>query len=130
MKTLIIEDDPVTTKIVANYLIQYGMVITAGSAQEALDIYNDSAFSSTPFDLICLDLQLPEYDGVEFLNYIRKAEQKSGIPLPLGVKIVILTAHDDPATYFDAQSQGCDAFLTKPLNKEKFKSELSRLQLI
>ena len=130
MKTLILEDDPVTTKIIANFLIQYGMVITAGSAKEAFEIYNDSAFSSTPFDLICLDLQLPEFDGVEFLNEIRKAELKSGIPMPLGVKVVILTAHNDPSTYFDAQSKGCDAFLTKPLNKEKLKSELARLELI
>ncbi len=130
MKTLILEDDAVTTKIIAKYLINYGMVITAASAREAFSIYNDSAFSSTPFDLICLDLQLPEYNGVEFLKEIRKAEKESGIPLPLGVKVVILTSDDNPQACIEAQTKGCDAFLTKPLDKEKFLSELQRLELI
>lgn len=130
MKSLILEDDPVTTKIIANYLINFGMVVTAGSAKEAFEIYNDTAFSSTPFDLICLDLQLPEYDGVEFLKEIRQSEESSGIALPFGVKIVVLTSSEEPGIASEVQAKGCDAFLSKPLNREKLKSELMRLKLI
>lgn len=130
MNTLIVEDDKVSTKILANYLIKYGIVTTANSAEEAFAIYNDSAFSSMPYDLICLDLHLPECQGMEFLKVIRDAENNSGISLPLGVKIVIITSQDDDQTKASAQKFGCDSFITKPLNKDSLEKELKRLQLI
>ena len=129
MKTLIIEDEPTSARLLTSALKTYGPVAHAPAAPEAFELYRKALELNEPFDLICLDLELPKYDGLEFLDEIRRAEDERGVALHTGVKILITTGHADPQTFFDANSGGCDGFLTKPVNRDKLVSELKRLGL-
>lgn len=80
---LIIEDDREILKIIVSYLEREGFeVTTAEDGKKGLDAFN----SDITFDLVLLDIMLPELDG---WSVCRKIRQKSNIP------IIMITARDD-----------------------------------
>jgi two-component system chemotaxis response regulator CheY len=83
-----------------------------------------------PYDLMCLDIMMPEMDGQEALKQIRKHEEIRGILPPDGVKVVMTTALDDIKNVLAAYHGLCDAYLTKPIRKEDLLNELHKLKLI
>jgi two-component system, chemotaxis family, chemotaxis protein CheY len=86
--------------------------------------------SGDPFNLICLDIMMPEMNGQEVLRQIREKENAMGIPACDRVKIVMTTALSEQIqTATDDQHQ-YDAYLTKPIGKAKLLEELRRLKLI
>ena len=86
--------------------------------------------ASEPYDLICLDIMMPEMDGQEALKEIRQMEEKAGITGSDFTKIIMTTALADKANVVKADSRGCDYFLVKPIQKAKLQEELRKLKLI
>ena len=73
-----------------------------------------AALESEKFDLVLMDVQMPEMDGLETTERIRAKEQPSGMHVP----IIALTAHafeNDRKQCLDA---GMDGYLTKPIRAE------------
>jgi len=70
-----------------------------------------------PYDLILLDIEMPDIDGLEILRKIRKNEEAAGIALGDGIPIVMVTAHRKP--FLDAFYQGCTDYVVKPISADK-----------
>jgi two-component system chemotaxis response regulator CheY len=83
-----------------------------------------------PYDLICLDIVMPEMDGQEALKEIRCLEKKAGITGSDFTKIIMTTALADKTNVVEATLQGCDYFLVKPIQKAKLQEQLRKLKLI
>ena len=81
-------------------------MVVAGNGREAL-----KAFENEDFDLLLMDLQMPEMDGFEATAAIRKKEKDSGNHLP----IVALTAHAMKGDRERCLAAGMDGYLTKPI---------------
>ena len=74
MKTLVVEDDLVSRQLLQTILSRYGECNVAVNGKEALSAFSLAWKALQPYDLICLDVMMPEMDGQETLRQIRKIE--------------------------------------------------------
>lgn len=130
MKTLIVEDDSTSRLLLRGLLKSHGPCDIAANGKEAVEAVHMALAAGEPYDLICLDIMMPEMDGQEALRQIRDQEEARGIFFPDGASIVMTTALDDMANVGDAFYGLCDAYLTKPIQKIPLMTELRKLNLI
>ena len=130
MKTLIAEDDFTSRLLLITLLKSYGQIDIAMNGKEAVEAVRLAIDADKPYDLICLDIMMPEMDGQQALKVIRTLEETHGILLSHGVKVVMTTALDDLKNVGAAYHSLCDAYLTKPIHKAKLLEELRKLVLI
>jgi len=130
MKTLIVEDDFTSRLFLLELLKSFGPSHLAVNGREAVDALSLALEAGEPYDLICLDIMMPEMDGQEALRQIRAQEESRGILSSQGVKIVMTTALGDLKNVGAAYHSLCDAYLTKPVQKTKLMDKLRELKLI
>ena len=105
-KILLVEDNPANQLLAAAVLERDGFkVVLAESAREALD-----ALAVERPDIVLMDIQLPEMDG---LTLTRKLKED---PVTASIPIVALTAHAMPADRDAALGAGCVGFIAKPID--------------
>lgn len=113
LRLLIVEDNPVNQYLAVQFLKKEGFeTVTADDGKEALELWKNSSF-----DLILLDIQMPEMDGLEVAAVIRQQEEGSGKRVP----IIAMTAHAFKADEIRCREAGMDAYLAKPFKFEQFK---------
>ncbi len=78
MKTLIVEDDFICRKLLQTFLSGYGATDVAANGVEALLAVSQAINEDEPYDLICLDILMPELDGHKVLKQIRADEEVKG----------------------------------------------------
>jgi CheY-like chemotaxis protein len=99
---LIVDDDPMIRFLVQEYLSASGFQVTAcSSGSEAL-----SVFASSPPDLVVLDMQMPEMNGLEVLARVRELPHGESVP------VLLLSANASEARSEDGPNP--DQFLEKP----------------
>jgi signal transduction histidine kinase/CheY-like chemotaxis protein len=107
LRVLLAEDNLVNQRLGMRLLEKRGhSVVVAGNGRETL-----TAFERGGFDLILMDLQMPEMDGFEATTVIREREKASGNRVP----IVALTAHAMKGDREKCLAAGMDGYLTKPI---------------
>jgi signal transduction histidine kinase/DNA-binding response OmpR family regulator len=107
LRIMLAEDNRVNQKLAVRLLERVGhSVLVAGNGREAV-----AAFRREAFDLILMDVQMPEMDGLEATAVIRAAEADTGRHTP----IVAMTAHAFAEDRERCLAAGMDAFLTKPV---------------
>jgi len=130
MKTLIVEDDFTSRLLLQEILKSFGPLHVAVNGQEAVDAVKIALEAKEHYDLICLDIMMPEMDGHEALKQIRDMEMANGIYSKDGAKIMMVTALGDMKNATTAFYNLCDVFLPKPIQKAKLLDELRKLGLI
>jgi len=130
MKMLIAEDDFTSRLLLQKLLKSYGPCHIAANGKEAVEAVRMAYESGEPYDLICLDIMMPEMDGQEALRQIRTQEETMGIMPSKGAKVVMTTALGDPKNVMTAFHGLCDAYLTKPIQKAELLKVLHDLKLI
>ncbi len=130
MKSLVVEDEFTSRLILLEILKSYGPCHVAMNGREALEAVRAALEARDPYDLICLDIMMPEMDGQEALQRIREEEENRGIPSTRGAKILMTTSLKDIKNVSKAFYSLCDGYLTKPIQKEKLLEELRKLGVI
>lgn len=130
MKSLIVEDEFTARTFLQEVLCRYGDAHVAVNGKEAIDAVRSALEQGEKYDLICLDIMMPEMDGQVALKSIRDMEEARGITSTKGAKIVMTTALDDMKNSVSAYWNLCDSYLVKPIDLDKLISELQKLQLI
>ncbi|MBK1642483.1 response regulator [Chromatium okenii] len=130
LKILVVEDDFISRTILQEHLNQYGITHIAVNGKEAVAAIEAAATAGTPYDLVCLDVMMPEMSGQEALQQIRELEESRGIFSSQGIKVMMTTALDDVKSVRTAFHNLCDAYLIKPIRKDKLALELRNLKLI
>jgi two-component system chemotaxis response regulator CheY len=124
MKFLIIEDDPTAQLLLKKISEDYGDAILASNGLEALDIINHSDLNS--FDVIFLDIMMPEMDGIEFLETLRKIEKDKKVAKR---KVIIVSALEAEKTIIPKFAKDNNiTYLVKPINKTKIIEILESLK--
>ncbi len=107
LRILVAEDSPIGQQLAVGLLERYGhQVRLARTGREAL-----AAVQAEPFDLVLMDLEMPEMDGWEAARAIRQWEKQHGGHLP----IIALTAHELSEELAKLQAYGMDHYISKPL---------------
>ena len=130
MRTLIVEDDFVSRRLLQSMLETYGQVDIAVNGVEALEAYKLSINEKTPYDLICIDILMPEMNGQELLKEIRNYEEQLGIYGSAGTKIIMTTSIGDFGNIRSAFVEQCDAYMVKPIDRNKLVEKLNELELV
>lgn len=100
MKVLIVEDDKAISNLIHLSLKKEGFIcVCAFDGKEAADL-----LSSNSYDLILLDIMLPEIDGFELMDYIR----------PMEIPVIFLTAKGDVADRVRGLRAGAEDYIVKP----------------
>ncbi len=129
MKTLIVEDDFTSRLLLMKLLSPYGEAHPAVNGVEAVEVVRMALEAGKPYNLICLDIMMPEMDGQTALKRIRDIEESKGINYGAGAKIIMTTAVNAIASVAGAYKNLCDGYLVKPIIKAKLIEELRKLGL-
>lgn len=120
MKTLVVEDDFLSRFVLQKMISPLGHCDVVVNGKEALQAFVFASAEGEPYDLICLDIMMPEMDGRETLQLIRQYEKEHEIEPANEVKIIMITALDTPKEVIDAYYRGgCSAYLVKPIDKTR-----------
>ena len=130
MRILIVEDDIPSQVLLQKHLKDFGDVNTASDGQEAVEAVHRSLKENNPYKLILLDINMPEIDGLNTLSIIRLFEDLAGVNYQDSTKVIMVTALDDTKTILRAFREQCEAYLVKPISKDKLFTELKKLKFI
>lgn len=128
MSVLVIDDDPIACDHAKLVLEKTGISAeTAHSGKEALEMIKVKVARREPYNLIIIDWQMPEMDGVEVTRQIRKI-------LGDETAIIILTAYNWDDITNEAIEAGVDSFIAKPLFSghllDEFKNALKKKKML
>jgi len=119
LEVLIVDDHAVNRFLATTLIRQLGHRVTcASSGAQALRLHGERSF-----DLMLLDIQMPEISGLEVAQRVRERERTSGGHCP----IVALTAHAMPADRARSLAAGMDDHLAKPIDRERLSAILQLL---
>lgn len=130
MRSLVVEDDYITSQVMQEILSAFGDCDIAENGEQAIELFTSAQLTGVLYDVIFLDIMMPEKDGQEILAKIRQIEKMNGILGLDGVKIVMTTALDDYSNIKKAFVNQAEAYLIKPVDKDKIVKVLVDLELL
>ena len=119
LRILVAEDSPICQQLAVGLLERYGHQVTlVRTGREAI-----AAVQGQPFDLVLMDLQMPEMDGYEAATAIREWEKEHGVHIP----ILAVTAHECSEELAKAQACGMDHYICKPLRARQLLQAIGQI---
>lgn len=108
LKVLLADDTPLNLTLATKLLTRKGhSVVAVEDGKKAFE-----AYQKEKFDVVLLDLQMPEMNGIEAAMAIRNYEKTSGTQTPL----IAMTASDDREDMENCKKAGMNGFISKPLD--------------
>lgn len=119
-RILVADDVPDNQLLIELYLQETGIeLVMVSNGHEALEAFR----SDGPFDLVLMDMQMPEMDGYEATRAIRSLEKEEGRDR---TPILSLTAHAMTGSADRSLEVGCDEHLTKPIREQQLIDAVTR----
>jgi two-component system chemotaxis response regulator CheY len=131
VKCLLIDDEEFNRDFVATLLEGVAECDGAAGGSEAVAKFCLALDGEAPYDLILMDIIMPDMNGHETAKAIRTIEKERGFEIGKRVKIVMLTSLNSPQ---DAMEAFCSAqsaaYIVKPISKEKLIGTIAKLGLL
>lgn len=127
---LVVEDDFACRLLLQNFLSRFGECHIAINGREAVDSYRSALAEQCSYDLICMDIMMPEMDGREAVRQIRALEEQRGILSSEGAKIIMTTTVKELKQVASCLKELCDDYLVKPINLVELKNRMEQFQLL
>ncbi len=123
MRILLIDDESVALTKLGLMLAGTGDCDKAASGIQATERFVQAIGDNQPYDLVTIDIELPDITGLDLLDRFCELERKNGIR---PAKKIMITAHSKVDYVVKARSR-CDAFLVKPLRKAALIEKIEEL---
>lgn len=131
MLILIAEDEPLSRNMLTAMLADHGVVTTVENGMEAVLAFEQALNDNTPYDLVCLDVLMPEMDGNDALRRMRQAEKEAGIPPEKESLVIMTTAIRDKSIINDTFMRNrAAAYMVKPVRRANLLTVLRDFKLI
>ncbi|MCP4683001.1 MAG: response regulator [Desulfobacterales bacterium] len=130
MKTLIVDDDLSTIALLQGFLSPYGECASATNGKDALNSFVKALVGNEPYDLICLDISMPDMDGHQVLSELRSFEDEISVPSNRKVKVFMVSAESKKTNMFKAFKGQCDAYLPKPVGNNDILKQVYLMGLV
>ncbi|RZN33062.1 response regulator [Bradyrhizobium sp. Leo121] len=125
LSILVAEDNEINALLMRSLLTRLGhQVVMTTNGEDALQSWSSAKSTGAPYDLVLMDVQMPQLNGIETTKRIRQLEAgQSGRATPI-LALTANTLAEDRSACFEA---GMDGFLIKPLDREKLEEALAGL---
>lgn len=130
LKALIIDDDLVCRERLQSILQSFFDCTFAVNGRQGLEAYIESRQQNDSYRFITLDINMPELNGHDTLDAIRKWEDANGVEGLDGVKIIMTTSEGSSKHIMTSFRQGCEAYVLKSNMGEKLLDEIAKLGLL
>ncbi len=127
MKILVVDDELVSRKKMEKIMMLIGECEAVENGQDAIAAFQNAVDAEAYFDLISLDITMPDMSGIEVLTQIREIENGKGLSRDQQVKIMMVTSHSDQENVVASLKAGCNNYIVKPFDKERVFSKIENL---
>ena len=111
------------------FLAEFGTCDMAEDGIKGLSAVLKSFEEETPYDAIFLDIMMPKLEGQQVLQKIRELEEAKNITPPRSVKVIMASALGDSENVMEAFKSQADAYLVKPVLRDKLVSTMKKAGL-
>ncbi|THB71355.1 MAG: response regulator [Desulfovibrio sp.] len=131
LNILIADDSRAIVTLMCGYMSKHGECSIAMTGREAVQLFDSAMEYDDPFDVVLLDIMMPEMDGLTAAKLIRELETERGVEPGCGARLVMVSCLTDPKNMMQAAYDiGADIYLTKPLDEKDLVECLANLGLI
>ena len=130
LHVLLAEDDFTSRLLLQSFLSRYGDCHVAVNGREAVAAFRLALEQGQKYDLVCMDIMMPEMDGREAIRQIRALEEARGIYSTEGAKILMTTAVNDLKEVMRSFRDLCDAYLVKPIDLAQLLGHMKAYDLV
>jgi two-component system chemotaxis response regulator CheY len=127
MNILIVDDELVGRTKLEKVLGVFGDITAVDNIEEARTAFRRAWDDLMPYDLVCLDINMPESSGLELLEDIRDFETQLELDRSARSVIVMITAMSDRENVTRALALGCDDYIVKPFEKTVLRKKVRHL---
>ena len=126
MRMLVVDDTEVARIVLKGLMARYGQCDEARDGLEAVECFKTGLSEGRPYDLIFMDIMMPNMNGIDALAEIRKVEAEAGRDGQ--TKVIMVTALSEPQIVIEAYYRGgANSYITKPIEKSVLLREMERL---
>jgi two-component system, chemotaxis family, chemotaxis protein CheY len=129
MRILIVDDDYTSRVKLSQLLASYGHCDQAPNGDIALRLFEAAQKELAPYNLVTMDIEMPDLSGQEVLTRIRAIEKEWETPASKIVKVLMITAKETAKDVVSSYYGGCDGYLAKPVNGERLRKSLLDMKL-
>ena len=130
MKSLVVEDDATSRMVMQEYLVEFGECDCVPDGHKAIEVFKQAHADGGPYELVCLDIMMPDLNGHDVLVALRGFESEQKLGAQAGARILMTSALGDAKNVVRAFKEQCEGYLVKPVTREKLVDKLQELGLI
>ena len=129
MRILVVDDDYVSRTKLKSLLSAYGDCDAVPNGEIALQMFEKAFKESVPYNLITMDIEMPDLSGQEVVHSIRQWELENKVKPSQQVKILMITIKNDVNDIMSSFKEGCEWYLTKPVTPENLREALAKVTI-
>ncbi len=129
MRILVVDDELVSRKKMIKIVSDFGQTEGVKNGKAAISAIKTALEDWKLYNLITLDISMPDISGTEVLSVIREMEDERGLEAEEKAKILMVTSHSDIETVKACVGK-CDGYVIKPFNKEVMVEKLKKIELL
>lgn len=122
---LVVDDNFLNRKLILEILKGVAHCDVAENGKQALSLYDQKMQEGARYDLLLLDVAMPEMSGIDVLKSIRAKEKEAGLEGKAKTAVLMVTAYKDP--FLEAFSEGCDDYVLKPIQPDVLINKVQRM---